>query len=487
MTDFTQLPVLSDERLGAAVVDRNDEFFALADNLLRADPPEHHPSRYTKRGKWMDGWETRRRRDRPADDGTWHDWCVIRLGAPGLVNGIVVDTAHFTGNFPAECWLEGCSLEGYPTRDELAAAQWETLTPHVTLSGDHKHMVPVHSRHRITYVRLNIAPDGGVARLQVHGEPVPAPRDLAGLPLDLAGIEYGGIVTDCSDMYYSHRHNLNLPSSPASMADGWETRRRRGPGHDWVVIRLAAEGRVRIAEVDTRWFKGNSPAACSLDVRDADGEWQPLMERTPLQSHTRHRFPVVGAPAATHVRMNIFPDGGVARLRLYGELSDNGAAEVALRWLNTLTADAAHAQLLAVCGSQRWATEMAARRPYTSLDEVRSAAAEVWRGLAEDDWEQAFSAHPRIGDRRGSAWSREEQSRATAAPAEVQQAIAAGNEEYEQRFGRVFLVNATGLSAQDVLDRLHARLQASPDDELATAAAEQEGITARRLERLLRP
>jgi allantoicase len=486
MTDFTQLPVLSDERLGAAVVDRNDEFFALADNLLRPDPPEHHPDRYTKRGKWMDGWETRRRRDRPGADDGWHDWCVIRLGAPGLVNGVVVDTAHFTGNFPAECWLEGCSLEGYPTREELAAASWETLTPHVTLSGDHKHMVPVHSRHRITYVRLNIAPDGGIARLQVHGEPVPAPRELAGLPLDLAGIEYGGIVTDCSDMYYSHRHNLNLPSTPASMADGWETRRRRGPGNDWVVLRLAAEGHVRIAEVDTRWFKGNAPMACSLDLR-GDGDWQPLMERTPLQPHTRHRFPVQGAPAATHVRLNIFPDGGIARLRLYGELSDAGAAEVALRWLNTLTAEAALQQLLAVCGSQRWAAEMAARRPFITLDEVHGAARDVWRGLSETDWEEAFAAHPRIGERRGSAWSREEQAGTSGAGEELEAALVSGNEQYEQRFGRVFLVNASGLGAQDVLDRLNDRIGASPDDELATAAAEQEAISALRLDKLLRP
>ena len=486
MTDFTQLPVLSDERLGAAVVDRNDEFFALADNLLRPDPPEQHPDRYTKRGKWMDGWETRRRRDHPGAEGTWHDWCVVRLGAPGLVHGVVVDTAHFTGNFPAECWLEGCSVDGFPTRAELADADWETLTPHTTLSGDHKHMTPVHSRHRITYVRLNIAPDGGVARMQVHGEPVPAPRDLAGLPLDLAGIEYGGIVTDCSDMYYSHRHNLNLPSTPASMADGWETRRRRGPGHDWVVVRLAAEGQVRIAEIDTRFFKGNSPAACSLDAK-VDDEWVPLMERTPLQPHTRHRFPVQAAPATAHVRLNVFPDGGIARLRLYGELSDDGAAEVALRWPNTLPIATVHRELLAVCGSHRWAAEMSARRPFVSMAQVHSAARETWSGLGEDDWEEAFAAHPRIGQRAASPWARQEQAAAGGASPELQAALVAGNEEYESRFGRVFLVSATGLTAQEVLDRLQSRLQASADTELATAAEEQAAITSLRLEKLLRP
>jgi allantoicase len=257
--DFTTLPDLCDERLGAAVVGRNDEYFALADNLLKPEAPIWVADKFTKRGKWMDGWETRRRRSPGVD------WCIVRLGAPGIVRGIVVDTAHFTGNFPKECWLEGCANDGYPSAEELAGAEWMPLGAKTGLSGDHKHLINVNQPARITHVRLTIAPDGGIARLHVHGEPVPDPRDIWGMPLDLAALEHGGVVVDCSDMYFSHRHNLNQPTAPASMADGWETRRRRGPGNDWVVVRLAEEGVLRIAEVDTRFFKGNAPRSFSLD------------------------------------------------------------------------------------------------------------------------------------------------------------------------------------------------------------------------------
>ncbi|MGZ4590756.1 MAG: allantoicase, partial [Actinomycetes bacterium] len=186
--DFTTLPDLCDERLGSAVVGRNDEYFALADNLLRPEPPVFVADRFTKRGKWMDGWETRRRRTPGVD------WCIVRLGAPGVVRGIVVDTAHFTGNFPQACWLEGCSTDGYPSAEELADAEWLPLGPRTQLTGDSKHLINVTNPARITHVRLTISPDGGVARLHVHGEPLPDPRDIWGMPLDLGALEHGGVV-----------------------------------------------------------------------------------------------------------------------------------------------------------------------------------------------------------------------------------------------------------------------------------------------------
>ncbi len=484
--DFTTLPVLSDERLGAAVVGRNDEFFALADNLLKAEAPIFVADRFTKRGKWMDGWETRRRRTPGVD------WCIIRLGAAGLVRGIVVDTAHFTGNFPKECWLEGSSVEGYPSADELADADWMPLGPKTSLSGDSKHLVNVTQPARITHVRLTISPDGGVARLRVHGEPVPDPRDVWGMPLDLAALEHGGVVTDCSDMYFSHRHNLNLPTSPTSMADGWETRRRRGPGNDWVVVRLVQEGVLRIAEVDTRYFKGNAPGSFSLEGRN-DAGWHPLLGDTGLRPHMRHRFRVPPHEPVTSVRLNIFPDGGVARLRLWGALSEQGSEALGLRWLDALPQQHAEQELLAVCGSTRWAREMAAGRAYPTMAALQEAASTSWRALAREDWLEAFAAHPRLGERtdqqgrRAGPWARQEQAGTAGASSAVLADLEEGNRAYEARFGHVFLLCATGVDAPQMLAALRERLTNDPEAELQVAAGEQEKITDLRLRKLLTP
>jgi allantoicase len=483
--DFTTLPVLSDERLGSAVVGRNDEYFALADNLLKAEAPVFVADRFTKRGKWMDGWETRRRRTPGVD------WCIIRLGAAGLIRGVVVDTAHFTGNFPKECWLEGCSVDGYPSADELADAEWMPLGSRTPLSGDHKHLVNVSVPARITHVRLTISPDGGIARLRVHGEPVPDPRDVWGMPLDLAALEHGGVVTDCSDMYFSHRHNLNLPTSPQSMADGWETRRRRGPGNDWVVVRLVEEGVLRIAEIDTRFFKGNAPGSFSLDGRgDQPGsEWRPLLGDTGLRPHVRHRFRVAPHEPVRQVRLNIYPDGGVARLRLWGALSQDGAEALGLRWLETLTQSHAVQELLAVCASPGWAERVAAERPYPSMAVLREAAGRAWQELGREEWLAAFAAHPRLGDgaHAGSGWARQEQSGTSSAGPAVLDALRQANQDYERRFGHVFLLCATGLGADEMLAALRGRIDNDPDAELQVAAAEQAKITDLRLQKLLTP
>jgi OHCU decarboxylase len=338
---------------------------------------------------------------------------------------------------------------------------------------------------RITHVRLTIAPDGGVARLRVHGEPVPDPRDLFDLPLDLAAVDLGGVVTDCSDMYFSHRHNLNLPTAPQSMADGWETRRRRGPRNDWVVVRLAEEGVVRVAEVDTRFFKGNAPASFSLDARRAAG-WAPVLGSTALRPHLRHRFRVPPHEPASQIRMNIHPDGGVARLRLWGQLSRQGAEALGLRWLDTLSPARARQELRQVCASTVWCDRVADGRPYGSLAALQGEAARVWQDLGPDGWREAFAAHPRIGE-RAHGWSRDEQSGVSAADADLQAELVRANEEYEERFGHVFLIRAAGRSATEVLDALRGRMTNDPDTELRVAADEHRQITELRLERLVRP
>ena len=322
---FVELVDLASERLGAASVAANDEFFAPKENLIKAAAPVWREGEYTERGKWMDGWETRRRRDLGPDA---HDWCLVRLGARGIVRGVDVHTAFFTGNYPESCAIDACDLAGIPTVEALMQASWRGLLPRSPLEGDAHNLLAIDNAPPATHLRLRIYPDGGVARLRVHGHVIADWERLRRRgDVDLGAIEHGGTVVACSDMFYGSRHNLIMPGDAMHMGDGWETKRRRGPGHDWTIVRLGAEGTIRRVEVDTRHFKGNAPGACSLDaVQLAEGqplaraEWRELLPRTPLQPHARHAFEgaLRDVGGVTHARLNIFPDGGIARLRLFG-------------------------------------------------------------------------------------------------------------------------------------------------------------------------
>jgi len=302
---FLDLVDLASERLGAAVVEANDEFFAPKENLIKPDTPIWMEGKYTERGKWMDGWETRRRRD----DGD-HDWCIVRLGVRGIVRGVDVDTAFFKGNYP-----EACAI------DLGDGSSWREVLARSALKGHAHNVFAIDAAPAATHLRLRIYPDGGVARLRVHGDVVADWESLRRRgEVDLAAVEHGGLVVACSDMFFGSRHNLIMPGDATHMGDGWETKRRRGPGHDWTIVRLGTTGTIQRIEVDTRHFKGNAPGACSLDA-SGDGEhWRELLAKTPLQPHARHTFEdqVQAIRDVTHVRFNIFPDGGVGRLRLYG-------------------------------------------------------------------------------------------------------------------------------------------------------------------------
>src|SRR2546430_1962473 len=334
--DFTELVDIASERLGGAVLVANDEFFAPKENLLKASRPVFIEGKYTDLGKWMDGWETRRRRT------PGFDWCIIRLGLPGTIRGVVVDTSFFRGNYPEQCSLEACVSAGLPTAEELTseAVEWTEILPQVSLSGDSQNAFAVEgveTEERFTHLRFKIYPDGGVARLRVYGEAVPDWDRLEriGGDIDLAAVENGGLVLSCSDMFFGHRHNLIMPGRAANMSDGWETKRRRGPGHDWTIIKLGAPGRIRRLEVDTSYFKGNFPESCSLEscnaedlplerLQDPEFVWRPVLARTKLQAHTRHFFDeVMDSGISSHVRFNIFPDGTLL-LRLLEKYDANG-------------------------------------------------------------------------------------------------------------------------------------------------------------------
>jgi allantoicase len=367
-TGFRLLPNLAARRLGAGVVAASDEFFGEKENLLRAAAPAFRPGTFGHKGQVVDGWETRRRR------GPGHDYAIVRLGAAGVIRGVVVDTAHFTGNYPAACSVEACAADGYPGPAELDGPQpgWTEIVPRSDLAPDAQNSFPVTGGRRFTHVRLTIYPDGGVARLRVHGEVVPDPRLLDGAPLDLVAEESGGTVADASDRFYSPPENMIAPGRAAVMGDGWETRRRRGPGSDWVLFRLAAPGLIRQAVIDTSCFLGNAPGAATLRACDATGtglagaDWWDLLPRTPLQPDTRHRLRTgaAGARPASHVRLEIHPDGGLARLRLLGELTQDGRARLGLGWFDALPAGHLASVLAGECEvAAGAAAELAGRRP----------------------------------------------------------------------------------------------------------------------------
>lgn len=330
---FLEFVDFAAERFGGAVIHANDEFFAAKENLIRREPPAWREGEYTDRGKWMDGWETRRRRDLAAAGSDAHDWCIVRLGARGIVRGVDVETTFFRGNYPESCGIDVCDMTGLPTPRDLEGAPWRELLGRTTLQGDAHNLIPIDAAAPATHVRLRIYPDGGVARLRVHGEVVANWGRLRQRgEVDLAAAEHGGVVVGCSDMFYGSRHNLIMPGDAANMGDGWETKRRRGPGHDWTILRLGARGTIRRAEIDTRHFKGNAPGECSLDgcvagddavVQNASSDdaelWREMLPRTALQPHMRHVFDQLRLKeSVTHVRFNIYPDGGVGRLRLFG-------------------------------------------------------------------------------------------------------------------------------------------------------------------------
>lgn len=326
---------LASRALGGAVVWANDEFFGMKENLITPAPPTFSPHTYNLKGQIVDGWETRRRRPGSHGvDGTDHDSAIIRLAAPGLIHGIVVDTSFFVGNYPPAASLEAACVEGYPSPRELREAQWVTLVPEQKLEGDAQNSFPVDDdalrRRRFTHVRLNNIPDGGIARLRVYGVVLPDPELTVGVQCDLAAARNGARIKAGSNGFFSPAIAALMPGESRVMGEGWETARRRDDGNDWLEVRLIGEGEPRIIEVDTANYLGNAPHRITLRGRLGEA-WLPLVDAR-VQPDTLHRFRFDSAPAMTHLRLDTYPDGGIARLRVHGTLTPRGAAEVQAAW-----------------------------------------------------------------------------------------------------------------------------------------------------------
>ena len=327
---FLSLPDLAARSAGGAVVWANDDLFAERENLIKPGAAEFRPATFGHKGQVYDGWETRRRRGAGPDAS---DSAIVRLGVPGIVRGVVVDTAWFTGNYPPQISVEAAHVAGYPSVDELVeTTKWTTIVDRTGVNGDTRNPFKVNSSQRWTHVRLSIYPDGGVARFRVHGEGLLDPRFAEGMTIDLAALENGGRITACSNMFYSSPNNLLLPGIARTMGDGWETSRRRDSGNDWVQIHLASHGVLNAAELDTSYFVGNAPGAARLSGRDGSGDWFELLPTTDLQPDTRHRFLIDSDRPITDARLDIYPDGGMARVRLFGSLTAAGLQNVRDLW-----------------------------------------------------------------------------------------------------------------------------------------------------------
>jgi len=500
MQHFTHLIDLASVRLGAEVVAANDEFFAPKENLIKPEPAIFIPDKYTDRGKWMDGWETRRRRT------PGHDWCILKLGQPGIIRSLVVDTAFFRGNYPSHCSLDAC---GIPEGTDLTALtdgsiRWHSVLPQSELRGDAENPLTIGDPRRFTHVRLNIFPDGGVARLRVLGEAMPDwTRVLAdAAEIDLAAILNGAHLVDTSDRFFGEPANMLMPYPPANMGEGWETKRRRGPGHDWSVVHLGIEGTIRRVE-------GNYPESCSLEaaiMKDDRGgvsadsttvraHWNTVLARTQLGPDAHHTFDTVLTPGvtATHVKLNIFPDGGISRMRIRGVPTSTARQGAVLGLLNVMDEPELRAALANYLSAPAWIDRMMASRPFATPAALFAASDAAADALRDEQWLEAFRHHPRIGERTAeraqsdvsSGWSAREQSAVHGATAADVAALAEANREYERRFGHVFIVCASGRSARDMLAALRARLGNHPSMELKTAAAEQRTITRLRFEKVL--
>ena len=321
---FTKLTDLAAERLGGKALLCSDDFFAEKENLLKPGRGVFIPDKYTDRGKWMDGWESRRKRI------PGHDWCIVQLATPGKIHGVDIDTNHFLGNHPPHASIDAAYLAADANID---SAQWNEILPKSSLQPGSQNLYEIADRDTYTHIRLNIYPDGGVARLKVYGE-VFKDWNLVNEneTIDLAAAVNGAKSILCNDMFFSHMDNLIMPGRGVNMGDGWETKRNRIPNNrDWLIVRLAHEGFIDKILIDTCHFKGNYPDSCLLEGCNIPGDkesrlhdpgfvWTTILPQSKLKADHEHTFDSGCKDAFTHVRLSIFPDGGVSRMRLWGRV-----------------------------------------------------------------------------------------------------------------------------------------------------------------------
>ena len=449
----------------------------------------------------MDGWESRRKRT----EG--HDWCIVQLGAEGIIHGVDIDTNHFTGNYPPFASIEATNCP--PSVSDLEKVVWTEILPKSPLNGGSQNFYDIPNREKWTHLKLHIYPDGGVARLKVYGD---VHKNWDGVTadeiIDLAAATNGGKAIACNDDYFSHKDNINMPNRGVNMGDGWETKRNRTPNNrDWLILRLARKGIIRKILVDTCHFKGNYPDRCMLegcnfplenDILLANTEgvegvvWTPILPEMKLQADTEHYFEneILTQQAFTHVRLTIFPDGGISRLRLFGTIEKD---VFTLDEINEMTPSVFQEKISKCCGSTAWVNKMLIARPFKNRHDLFEKAETAWFACKKKDWLEAFTHHPRIGDVASlkekfastATWASGEQGRVQEASDKTLEELKMYNDLYFNKFGFIFIIFATGKSAEDMLSALKERYENEPVEEIINAMMEQNKITKIRLEKLL--
>ncbi len=513
---FTELTDLVAERFGGRLLSCSDDFFAEKENLIKPGRGIFIADKYTDRGKWMDGWESRRKRT------AGHDWCIVQLGASGIIKGVDIDTNHFLGNHPPLASIEACKMAfdnatDIPSVSDLENAFWTEILPKSPLNAGSQNFYAIENEEAWTHLRLNIFPDGGVARLKVYGE---VQKDWLNHPadklIDLAAAVNGGKALVCNDQFFSHKDNINMPNRGVNMGDGWETKRNRTPNNrDWLILRLARKGWIQKVVIDTAHFKGNYPDRFMLEgcilAKDDENllntvetksksrlsgkggcKWTPILNETKLQPDTEHEFEteLLTNEPFTHVRLTIFPDGGVSRLRLFGFIEPD---ILTLQELNNMPFAAFETQMSKCCGSKKWVKKMYEAHPFLNQKVVFQKAESCWLTCKKTDWLEAFTHHPRIGDVESlkekfastAVWASGEQGKVQAASDAVLEELKKYNDLYFNKFGFIFIVFATGKTAEDILSILKERYENDIVEEIINAMLEQNKITQIRLKKLL--
>lgn len=323
---FTNLIDLASEKLGGKALLCSDDFFAEKENLLKPGRGIFIADKYTERGKWMDGWESRRKRV------SGNDWCIIQLATSGKIKGVDIDTNYFLGNHPPFASIDACNVS---EKSNLENVTWVEILSKSALQPGSQNFYEINSDEIYTHIRLNIYPDGGVARLKVYGEVFKNWKDVnKNEEIDLAAAINGAKSIVCNDMFFSHMDNLIMPGRGINMGDGWETKRNRTPNNkDWVIVRLAHKGIIKKALIDTCHFKGNFPDSfylegCNISANDEVNilnnniQWETIIGNTKLQADHEHYFEseIESKHIFSHVRLTILPDGGISRMRLWGTI-----------------------------------------------------------------------------------------------------------------------------------------------------------------------
>lgn len=493
-TAFRGLCDLANEQLGGRVLWSSDSFFAEAQAMLAPGEPLWKEGVYTDRGKWMDGWEPRRRR------APGHDTAIVKLGLSGSLSGVDIDTRYFLGNHAPYASIDVCRSPSGATAEWLRdEAPWTTVLEQVLLERGGHNLFALAPFEGATHARLHIYPAGGVARLRLYGTPKGNDHDGR---VDLLSMPHGGRALACSDMFFARMDNLVMPFPAPTMGDGWETKRNPVRKQDWVILALGQPGIIEEIDLDTRHFKGNFPEAARVEALhwpgaaphalSRSGRWSEIVPATRLGPDRSHLLTPSAVGPFTHLKVWILSDGGISRVRAWGRpaVGATGNEHPILRFLNTGDEVAVRAALAACNGATRWVEGMLAARPFQSWTHLEGEADRIWWHLGDGSWLEAFTHHPRIGADRGAlrarfaataAWAEGEQGGVDRCDDALIEALAASNTDYEKRYGHIFIVCATGLSGREMLARLQARMDDEPAYELRVAAGEQLKITFLRL------